>query len=55
VWGQQDGLISPRYAQEFAERITNSRVAMIPGAGHLPHLEAPDRVAGLVREFLDAG
>jgi pimeloyl-ACP methyl ester carboxylesterase len=51
VWGQQDGLISPRYAQEFAERIAGSRIALVAGAGHLPHLEEPDRVAGLVREF----
>jgi pimeloyl-ACP methyl ester carboxylesterase len=55
IWGRKDGVIAPDYAQEFARRIANSRVALIEAAGHLPHLEQPDRVAGIVREFLVKG
>jgi pimeloyl-ACP methyl ester carboxylesterase len=54
IWGAADGVIAPAYAQEFARRIANSRVELIEAAGHLPHLEQADRVAGLVRDFLRA-
>ena len=53
IWGKQDGIIAPAYAQEFSRRIANSRVEEIEAAGHLPHVEQPERVAALVREFLD--
>jgi len=52
VWGRKDGVIVSDYAQEFARRIANSRVALIEAAGHLPHVEQPDRVFGIVDEFL---
>lgn len=52
VWGNADGIIAPDYAQEFAKRIVASRVAMVDGAGHLPHLEQADAVVRSVREFL---
>jgi pimeloyl-ACP methyl ester carboxylesterase len=54
VWGQQDGVISPRYSQEFAERIQDTRVVLVDDAGHLPHAEQPERVAEVMREFLRA-
>jgi pimeloyl-ACP methyl ester carboxylesterase len=54
IWGAADGVIAPAYAEEFAQRIANSRVELIEAAGHLPHLEQPDRVARLVRNFLRA-
>ena len=52
VWGEADGVIAPAYAGEFARRIANSRVEMIEGAGHLPHLEQSRHVALAVRDFL---
>jgi len=52
IWGAADRIIAPAYADEFARRITNSRVAMIEAAGHLPHLEKPQDVARLALEFL---
>jgi pimeloyl-ACP methyl ester carboxylesterase len=52
VWGKKDGVIASAYAQEFAQRIRNSRVESIESTGHLPHVEQPDRVADIVREFL---
>jgi pimeloyl-ACP methyl ester carboxylesterase len=52
IWGRQDGVIAPAYAQEFARAIAKSRIELIEAAGHLPHVEQPDRVAGIVREFL---
>ena len=54
VWGKADGLIAAAYAEEFARRIARARVELIDGAGHLPQLEKPDKVARLVQEFLAA-
>ena len=52
VWGQQDRLVPPAYAQEFAARIPGSKVEMIDRAGHLLGLEHPARMAQLTEEFL---
>lgn len=54
VWGERDALVSPVYAEEFAGLLRDARTAMIPGAGHLPQLEAPEPVRESVLEFLDA-
>ena len=52
VWGEADRLVSPRYAQEFADRLGDARVEIVPDAGHVPQLERLDVVAPLVLEFL---
>jgi pimeloyl-ACP methyl ester carboxylesterase len=54
VWGRQDGLMSPVYAQEFAARIPNARAELFDKAAHVPHLEQLPAVVTLVREFLKA-
>jgi pimeloyl-ACP methyl ester carboxylesterase len=52
IWGKADAVIAPAYAHDFARRITGARLALIDDAGHLPHLERPDEVVPLVRDFL---
>ena len=52
VWGQEDRLVAPLYAQEFADRLGDARVEIIPAAGHVPQLERLDVVAPLVLDFL---
>jgi pimeloyl-ACP methyl ester carboxylesterase len=52
VWGKQDGLSPPVYADEFAQRIRGSRVEMIDNAGHLPQLEQMVTVTELIEHFL---
>jgi len=52
VWGQQDRIAPPVYAQEFAGKIPGARVELVDGAGHLPHLEQMGVVAPLVTQFL---
>ena len=54
IWGRNDGIIDQVYAQEFAERITNApvQVQVLDQAGHLPHMEQRQQVAGLIRGFL---
>ncbi|MQA86397.1 MAG: alpha/beta fold hydrolase [Streptosporangiales bacterium] len=52
VWGNQDRLVPPAYAEEFADRIANSRVQKFDKAAHLPQLEQLEAVSKTVREFL---
>jgi pimeloyl-ACP methyl ester carboxylesterase len=52
VWGTSDGLVPPVYAHDFARMIASSRLELIDQAGHLPHVEQPDRIARLVRGFI---
>jgi pimeloyl-ACP methyl ester carboxylesterase len=51
VWGKEDRLVPLVYADEFARRLPGARVETVSDAGHAPHLERPDTVARLVREF----
>ncbi|WP_214368423.1 alpha/beta fold hydrolase [Pseudonocardia sp. H11422] len=52
VWGEDDKLISPVYAQDFAAAIADSRVELVAGAGHVPQWEQLDTVRPLVLDFL---
>ena len=52
LWGKDDRLVPPVYADEFTRRLPDTRVQMVDGAGHAPHLEQPEVVARMVRDFL---
>jgi pimeloyl-ACP methyl ester carboxylesterase len=52
VWGKEDRLVPPVYADEFARRITGARVHTVGDAGHAPHLEQPETVARVVGDFV---
>lgn len=47
--GEQDTETPPSYAEAIASRIDGARLVVIPGAGHLLNLEAPDVVNDLLR------
>lgn len=51
VWGDHDGC-SPSWGQEMCAIMPHARLEVIPDAGHLPWLDAPQQVAGLLRSFL---
>jgi pimeloyl-ACP methyl ester carboxylesterase len=52
VWGKEDRIVPPIYAEEFVRRIPGARAETVDQAGHAPHLEQPDAVVRLVRGFL---
>jgi len=52
IWGRQDGIAPPVYADEFAGRIAGARVELIDNAGHLPQMEQLATVSKLVTDFL---
>jgi pimeloyl-ACP methyl ester carboxylesterase len=51
VWGKDDRFVPPVYADEFSRHLTGARLQVVADAGHAPHLEQPEAVARLVREF----
>jgi pimeloyl-ACP methyl ester carboxylesterase len=53
IHGEADGLIPAVYADAFAKAIPDARVEHIPGAGHLPMIEAEDAFLKAVEGFLD--
>ncbi len=52
VTGDQDVLIPPRNTKTLQARIPGSRLAYVEGAGHVFFIEAPKRVAELLKEHL---
>lgn len=50
--GEQDTSTPPKYARYLAERIPNAELVLIPGAGHLMPLEAPEQVNATLINFL---
>lgn len=52
VWGADDRFTPPSHAKAFAERIPGATLHMIPGVGHLPHMEEPDRFVEAISRFV---
>ena len=46
VWGSADRIIPIQ-----VKNTRKARVAIVPGAGHLPHQESPEEFLGILREF----
>ncbi|MGB3454860.1 MAG: alpha/beta fold hydrolase, partial [Litorimonas sp.] len=53
LWGAQDAVLPVDHADRFAEALPDARVERLDGVGHLPQLEAPERVVAAVREVAD--
>lgn len=52
IVGARDQAAPPRTMQRMAEAIPGSRLAVIPGGGHLVHLEQPDVFRATLLPFL---
>ncbi len=51
IWGENDAQIPLNIAQRLHRDIPESRLVIIPGAGHLILFDAPDNVAGAIGDF----
>ncbi len=51
LWGADDRLIPPVYAQYFARHLPQARVEILPECGHLPMFEKENEFSTLIREF----
>lgn len=54
VWGAADGIVDAGYGAAYARLIPGAELAVIPEAGHYPHLEQPARVLERLDAFLGA-
>jgi pimeloyl-ACP methyl ester carboxylesterase len=52
VYGDNDKLSSPRYADDFIQHLPNAEKAIIPNCGHIPQVEQPEALAKVVDVFL---
>ncbi len=50
--GEQDTLTPPTVMQQMHERISNSEMITIPGAGHMTPIENPEVVTQSIQDFL---
>jgi pimeloyl-ACP methyl ester carboxylesterase len=52
VWGERDNTIPLAHGRDAHEAIPHSHFRTLPAAAHFPHLEDPDGLSGLLREFM---
>ncbi len=52
IWGGKDKMIPLKYAYIFKEKILGSSLEIIPGIGHSPHLEVPEKLAEIILKFI---
>ncbi len=51
VWGEDDRIVPPVYAEEFTDRLEQVETVTLPRCGHLPMLEQPVPFAEAVADF----
>jgi pimeloyl-ACP methyl ester carboxylesterase len=52
VWGDRDEIIPVGHAYTAHETIEGSRLVIMEGVGHFPHVEAPEEFLAVINEFL---
>jgi pimeloyl-ACP methyl ester carboxylesterase len=52
IWGASDRVVTPRYGRAMLAAFPASRFEVVQEAGHLPHLEQPERTFALLDDFL---
>ena len=51
VWGRQDKILDPKYAQQFSAALPKSKLVWIEECGHCAHLEQPEALAQSILDF----
>ncbi|REE71136.1 pimeloyl-ACP methyl ester carboxylesterase [Rhodococcus wratislaviensis] len=52
IWGDSDGIIPVAHGYAAHEAIPGSRLAVLDGVGHYPHLEDPAAVVDIIDDFV---
>jgi pimeloyl-ACP methyl ester carboxylesterase len=50
IFGDKDDLVDPDSAPKY-QRVPGAKIEIVPGAGHCPMFEKPDRTAALIADF----
>ena len=54
IWGDRDPIIPVAHGHATHKAIPGSHLAIVPGAGHYPHVEDPSTVERILVEFMDS-
>jgi len=54
VWGDGDDIIPVQCGRQYAERIPDAELRVVKECGHFVHLEQPEQLATLLREFFSS-
>ena len=52
VWGENDYVLPAQHARAAVDRLPRGLLSLFPDCGHLPHVEHPDRFAGVLSDWL---
>jgi epoxide hydrolase 4 len=52
IWGETDQTFVPAFMQKLPEYTDQLQIEVLPGVGHSPQLEAPEKVNALIRKFI---
>ena len=55
VWGRNDALVNPKFADKYQENIKQCQVVMLGKCGRLPSIEQPAETANLLLDFVASG
>ena len=51
IWGERDRMVFPTGSERVLREIAGARFEAIPGCGHCPQIEAPERTLELIEEL----
>ncbi len=54
VWGERDRMVYTTGAERVLRTVPYSDIEIIPGVGHCPQVEVPERIAQMLLDFPDA-
>ncbi|WP_421530513.1 alpha/beta fold hydrolase [Mycobacterium sp. THU-M104] len=52
VWGEQDRIIPVADGYAAHDAVPGSRIEVLPGIGHFPHVESPTAVVDILDDFI---
>ncbi len=53
ICGSEDKMTPLKYSESLKNKLANSRLQVVDGAGHMVMLEQPDLVAGMLTQFVE--
>ena len=51
LWGREDKILEPSYAEKFMKELPNARLVWVEKCGHVAHLEQPDFMCQTLWDF----
>jgi pimeloyl-ACP methyl ester carboxylesterase len=52
IWGEEDRIIPVAHGRAAHDAVPGSRLEVLPGVGHFPHVESPAAVVDILDDFI---